>query len=133
MINKDLDGNLPWNNARLINHSCEPNCEAITEDHQIFIYALRDIKAGEELFFNYGFDLESYEDHPCLRHGQLWGILSLGIIGRTSKSCLPKRKKGGLGIVEGDAVRLFSFFGVVFVEFFRIHCLFHETRRSSLL
>ena len=62
----DLDGNLPWNNARLINHSCEPNCEAITEGHQIFIYALKDIKKGEELFFDYGFDLESYEDHPCL-------------------------------------------------------------------
>ena len=62
----DLDGNLPWNDARLINHSCEPNCEALTERHQIFIYALRDIKKGEELFFDYGFDLESYEDHPCL-------------------------------------------------------------------
>ena len=62
----DLDGNLPWNNARLINHSCEPNCEALTEGEQIFIYALRDIEKGEELFFDYGFDLESYEDHPCL-------------------------------------------------------------------
>lgn len=62
----DLDGNLPWNDARLINHSCEPNCEAITEEHQIFIYALKEIKEGEELFFDYGFDLESYEDHPCL-------------------------------------------------------------------
>lgn len=61
----DLDGNLPWNDARLINHSCEPNCEAITEDDQIFIYAMKDIKAGEELFFDYGFDLDSYEDHPC--------------------------------------------------------------------
>lgn len=62
----DLDGNLPWNDARLINHSCEPNCEAITEDYQIFIYALRDIKKGEELYFDYGFDAESYADHPCL-------------------------------------------------------------------
>lgn len=62
----DLDGNLPWNDARLINHSCEPNCEAITEGFQIFIYALRDIKKGEELYFDYGFDAESYADHPCL-------------------------------------------------------------------
>ncbi len=61
----DIDGNVPWNNARLINHSCEPNCEAWIEEDQIFIYALRDIKKGEELTFDYGFDIECYEDHPC--------------------------------------------------------------------
>jgi len=62
----DIDGNVPWNTARLINHSCDPNCEAWTEEDQIVIYALRDIKEGEELTFDYGFDIESYEDHPCL-------------------------------------------------------------------
>ncbi|TAE90931.1 MAG: SET domain-containing protein [Verrucomicrobia bacterium] len=62
----DLDGNLPWNTARLINHSCEPNCEAWIDDTRIFIHALRDIKKGEELTFDYGFDIETWEDHPCL-------------------------------------------------------------------
>jgi len=62
----DLDGNLPENSARLINHSCEPNCEAYTEDETIWIAAKRDIGKNEELFYNYGFDLECYEDHPCL-------------------------------------------------------------------
>lgn len=62
----DIDGNVPWNTARLINHSCEPNCEAWIEGKQIFIYSIRDIKAGEELSFDYGFDVECYEDHPCL-------------------------------------------------------------------
>lgn len=61
----DLDGNLPWNMARLINHSCSPNCEAWIEDFRIFIYSLRDIKEGEELTFDYGFSIENYEDHPC--------------------------------------------------------------------
>ena len=61
----DIDGNVPWNDARLINHSCEPNCEAWIEEDQIFIYTLRDIKSGEELTFDYGFDIECYEDHPC--------------------------------------------------------------------
>ncbi|MFC5049503.1 SET domain-containing protein [Rubritalea spongiae] len=61
----DIDGNVPWNDARLINHSCDPNCEAWIEEDQIFIYALRDIKKGEELTFDYGFDIECYEDHPC--------------------------------------------------------------------
>ncbi len=62
----DIDGNVPWNIARLINHSCDPNCEAWTIGQQIFIHSLRDIKEGEELTFDYGFDIECYEDHPCL-------------------------------------------------------------------
>jgi SET domain-containing protein len=62
----DLDGNVPWNTARLINHSCAPNCEAWMDGKRIFIHALRDIKEGEELTFDYGFDVDCYEDHPCL-------------------------------------------------------------------
>lgn len=61
----DLDGAVDWNPARFINHSCGPNCEARMEDERIWIYALRDIAAGEELSFNYGYDLEDYEEHPC--------------------------------------------------------------------
>jgi SET domain-containing protein len=61
----DIDGLVDWNPARFINHSCAPNCEAQQEDEHIWIYALRDIKAGEELTFNYGYDLQDYEDHPC--------------------------------------------------------------------
>jgi uncharacterized protein len=63
--NFDLDGNVPWNIARLINHSCVPNCEAWIEGRRIFIHALRDINPGEELSFDYGFDVDCYEDHPC--------------------------------------------------------------------
>ncbi|MCH2063462.1 MAG: SET domain-containing protein-lysine N-methyltransferase [Roseibacillus sp.] len=62
----DIDGNVPWNTARLLNHSCAPNCEAWIEEKQIFLYSLRDIDMGEELTFDYGFDIENYEDHPCL-------------------------------------------------------------------
>ena len=61
----DLDGNLPWNTARLINHSCEPNCEAWIDGKRIHIHALRRIKKGEELSFDYGFDVETWEEHPC--------------------------------------------------------------------
>lgn len=61
----DLDGNVPWNTARLINHSCDPNCEAWIDGHRIHIHALRDIEAGEELSFDYGFDIDCFEDHPC--------------------------------------------------------------------
>lgn len=62
----DIDGNVPWNAARLINHSCEPNCETDIIKGHIWIIALREIGEGEELFYNYGFDLEYFEHHPCL-------------------------------------------------------------------
>ena len=61
----DVDGDVPWNAARLINHCCEPNCESQIIRGRIWILALRDIAKDEELFFNYGFDLENFEDHPC--------------------------------------------------------------------
>ncbi len=61
----DIDGDVPWNTARLINHSCEPNCEAWIIGRGIFIYSLRDIEPEEELTFDYGFDVDCWEDHPC--------------------------------------------------------------------
>ncbi len=61
----DIDGAVDWNPARFINHSCAPNCEAQEEDEHIWVIAFRDIKAGEELSFNYGYELEDYEDHVC--------------------------------------------------------------------
>jgi uncharacterized protein len=61
----DLDGNIPENPARFINHSCEPNCDAEVVEDRIWIIARRDIRAGEEITFNYGFDLDDYRDYPC--------------------------------------------------------------------
>lgn len=61
----DLDGNVPWNSARFINHSCAPNCEAILDSGHLWIVATRDIPAAEEITFNYGFDLENYRQYPC--------------------------------------------------------------------
>lgn len=49
-----IDGGDHGNEARYINHSCEPNCEAIEEeDGRIFIYALHDIRADDELNYSY--------------------------------------------------------------------------------
>lgn len=61
----DLDGAKGRNPARYINHSCAPNCEAFIGRGRIWIHALRDIKEGEELTYNYGFDVDTWEDHPC--------------------------------------------------------------------
>ncbi len=62
---QDLDGNVEWNPARFINHSCAPNCDAELAEGQIWIVAQRDLRAGEELTFNYGYDLVDYKEHPC--------------------------------------------------------------------
>lgn len=48
-----IDGGVRGNSARWINHACEPNCESEESDGRIFIRALRDIAAGEELSFDY--------------------------------------------------------------------------------
>jgi len=62
---EDLDGDVEWNPARLINHSCTANCEAELEEARIWIVARRDIEPGEEVTFNYGYDLVDYREHPC--------------------------------------------------------------------
>ena len=51
---KLIDGGDEGNDARWINHSCEPNCEAQEEKGKVFIHALHDIPRGEELFYDYG-------------------------------------------------------------------------------
>ncbi|MFA6023366.1 MAG: SET domain-containing protein-lysine N-methyltransferase [Candidatus Pacearchaeota archaeon] len=62
----DIDGNFDYNTARLINHSCNPNCEIEISNGHIWFQAKRDIKVGEELTFNYGYDdLKNYKKHPC--------------------------------------------------------------------
>lgn len=61
----DIDGNVPWNTAKYINHSCSPNAEAENTTRRILIKAVRKIKQGEEITYNYGYDIDSYEDHPC--------------------------------------------------------------------
>lgn len=49
-----IDGKEESNIARYINHSCDPNTEAIEEDGAIRFYTLRDIHTGEEFTFDYG-------------------------------------------------------------------------------
>ena len=62
----DLNGKVSWNPARLINHSCEPNCEAnLDENDHIWIFSIKPIARGEELTFNYGYSLEDFMKFPC--------------------------------------------------------------------
>jgi SET domain-containing protein len=62
----DLDGRLGDNPARYMNHSCDGNCEAVNCEGEIWIVARKKIKKGEELVYDYGYDMEHFLDHPCL-------------------------------------------------------------------
>lgn len=71
---KVIDGGDEGNDARWINHCCEPNCEAQEGRHgkRVYIVALREIAAGEELFYDYGLVLDGkitkslQEGYRCL-------------------------------------------------------------------
>jgi SET domain-containing protein len=66
-----IDALYGGNSSRWINHSCDPNCEADEEDGRVFIKALRKIKAGDELNYDYGLIIdERYTpklkaEYPC--------------------------------------------------------------------
>ncbi len=54
-----IDGGVGGNEAKWINHSCEPNCETEeTAEYRVYVVALRDIKRGEELYYDYGLVLD---------------------------------------------------------------------------
>jgi SET domain-containing protein len=52
-----LDAANVGNDAKYINHSCDPNCEAINEEGRIFIEAMTDIAPGAELTYDYAYVL----------------------------------------------------------------------------
>lgn len=51
-----VDGNRQGNDSRYINHSCDPNCEAVIEKGKIWIYARRNIQPGVELAYDYQYE-----------------------------------------------------------------------------
>jgi SET domain-containing protein len=92
---KVIDANVDGNIARWINHSCKPNCESEVEENangkphkdKVFIHALRDIRAGEELTYNYGIVLD--EPHTA-KVKKLWAC-KCGAKGCTGTMLQPKR------------------------------------------
>ncbi len=82
----DLDGDFTYNTARLINHSCDPNCEVEGKGLKLWISSIKDINRNEELTYDYGFSFdENYKDFPCkcgsknccgyiVREGSRWRI-----------------------------------------------------------
>lgn len=66
-----IDATRRGNSARWINHSCAPNCEIIDEKDRIFIHALRVIRPGEELSYDYNLQIgephtkKAQREHAC--------------------------------------------------------------------
>lgn len=58
-----IDGGANGNDARFINHCCDPNCESVIDDRRVFIEAVRTIRPGEELTYDYQIGRDK-EDPP---------------------------------------------------------------------
>ncbi len=100
-----IDAGVGGNAARWINHSCDPNCETEeTDDGRVFIQAMRDIRPGEELNYDYSLTIEERLT-PTLRknyecrcgskncRGTMLG-LSKRQMPKTAKSPKSRRKPG---------------------------------------
>jgi len=66
-INKffDIDGSVRWNPARYINHGCDANAESDVIEDRVWILATCTIRKGEEVLYNYNYDLVDAFDNPC--------------------------------------------------------------------
>jgi uncharacterized protein len=63
-----IDAGVGGNDARFINHSCAPNCQAVIERRRVFIDALRDIAPGEELSYDYEMPREGEDDETARKY-----------------------------------------------------------------
>ncbi|MBD3258014.1 SET domain-containing protein-lysine N-methyltransferase [candidate division GN15 bacterium] len=61
-----IDAAVGGNDARFINHSCDPNCEAVDYDGHIWIEAIKNIQPGVELTYDYNFTSDSPPDEEDL-------------------------------------------------------------------
>jgi uncharacterized protein len=58
-----IDGGVGGNDARYINHGCDPNCESASQNKRIYVEAVRTIQPGEELAYDYQIQRDP-EDPP---------------------------------------------------------------------
>lgn len=58
-----IDAGVDGNEARYVNHGCDPNCESVSMDKRIFIEAIRTIQPGEELAYDYQIQRDD-DDEP---------------------------------------------------------------------
>ncbi|MCK6422770.1 MAG: SET domain-containing protein-lysine N-methyltransferase [Aquabacterium sp.] len=86
-----IDAKIGGNAARWINHACMPNCEADEVGERVFIKALRSIRPGEELFYDYGLVIDQRYT-PALKRQFACRCGSTACRGTM---LAPKRRSGG--------------------------------------
>ena len=62
-----IDAAFEGNEARFLNHSCDPNCDAVIDDGRIWIETIRDVRVGEELAYDYAYVLEERHSSAAKR------------------------------------------------------------------
>jgi SET domain-containing protein len=62
-----IDAGVGGNDARFINHSCDPNCEPVIQSRRVYIEAIRTIRSGEELTYDYNLTREGKDDEKTER------------------------------------------------------------------
>ena len=85
-----IDAAVGGNDARFLNHSCDGNCEAITDRKRIFIEARKRIRKGEELLYDYQY--ERSDDHTAA--DERFYACRCGASGCRGSILAPKPKKG---------------------------------------
>ena len=66
-----VDASVGGNEARFLNHACDPNCDVVVDGGRLWIETIRDVAPGEELAYDYAFVLEERHTpaakrrHPC--------------------------------------------------------------------
>lgn len=75
-------GSRGGNSARWLNHACAPNCETIEDQGRIFIYTLRPVDAGEELFIDYLLAIDNAVDEEARAQYMHVLVRLSGIVGR---------------------------------------------------
>jgi SET domain-containing protein len=90
---KVIDGGDEGNDARWINHACEPNCESqeSKKGKYVYIVATRDIARGEELFYDYGLVMDGGSTKKKLRES--YKCLCGAATCRGTMLALSKKKK----------------------------------------
>lgn len=91
-----IDAAYDGNDARFLNHACEPNCEAVMEGDRIFIESIKTIPIGEELVYDYRYMVDADFDeaelvamYPC----RCEGATCRGTIAIRQKKRVPRKRK----------------------------------------
>lgn len=85
--NTTIDGSTHGNIAKYINHSCDPNCEAVDEEGRIFVEAIKNIQPGVELTFDYAFEM----DDDCTEEEKKFYVCHCGT--KKCRGTILKRKR----------------------------------------